>query len=834
MRDPPPVSLPSKRPSASSLAVAREKLAQVRQRGGSVTNEDDAWKKIKMIEDEKLADRVRNEKLVERCWDVWKQGFDWIATTSDQVADARDNVTLRLCMHRWKLRAAESQQLQDRIVRLANQRVLQSIFKAWKAKARERAQARWRASMRAKMKTVRDKREHKLLMNAFGIWSERYRARLADQHYVMTLLVRFYSRWRHRLGHLEHLDDYAQSFLRTLDNGVLERRWFYWKHAVQLQMAEHMVVRNVALRLKSQVLDIWRRRLENNHVADLQHQSFLKRRSILGWKKARHRLEFMNEKAIMHVSLKDERLLKAKYSLMRIRYFGRRLEVIAGQRGLVDAWNLWKDQLQAAKAREAIAVAHSLQTNSVLAVSALEKWRNVYLSHQNAQSFADQRYDSVVQAKLLFAWRIKLREKYKLMRRARALFNHLVLRSAWGRMRESLAEKRRVNKLKLVEARKVQRVFVVWREMACRMQNMRRVQAVVRLAILERALRKWTDRTIEVKNRELQIVLDRKSTLLQRTYNKWKWARGRHIEEVSLLESYNLVKREEDIRKIFHRWLAAARTTRHRRITLERREAEMQLSIVAVAWGRWREQFKNRQLQPIEYDVILQRQHNTLYHVFMLWQSKAQTLPAIRFNARRVKTAHWKIWLQALPRALQHKEAKEIDRRRMLTKSLRHWSEAYRTKIALKAVARARYMRLPTAIKHVPARSTVASRPTIPAPATRSVFPRRRTNTEDQSSVGSEDEERFTEPSRWRQHSRPRSVRSEISSPRRPQPIPVTRASSPARSTFAPRSVIFPPRPSSSTAGDDGRAPTSLLHELRQLQMRGKSPSERSRTREPP
>lgn len=59
-------------------ASAREVVLKARERGKSVVNEDEAWEKIRRDQDEKEADRWREEKLVERCWDVWKQGFEWI------------------------------------------------------------------------------------------------------------------------------------------------------------------------------------------------------------------------------------------------------------------------------------------------------------------------------------------------------------------------------------------------------------------------------------------------------------------------------------------------------------------------------------------------------------------------------------------------------------------------------------------------------------------------------------------------------------------------------------------------------------------------------------
>lgn len=40
--------------------------------------EDDAWNKVRVEQDELSADQFRNTRLLERCFDVWKQGHDWV------------------------------------------------------------------------------------------------------------------------------------------------------------------------------------------------------------------------------------------------------------------------------------------------------------------------------------------------------------------------------------------------------------------------------------------------------------------------------------------------------------------------------------------------------------------------------------------------------------------------------------------------------------------------------------------------------------------------------------------------------------------------------------
>lgn len=53
-------------------------LSKPREPPKSVINEDDVWAKVREARDEVEADRFRERKLAERCWDVWIQGFEWV------------------------------------------------------------------------------------------------------------------------------------------------------------------------------------------------------------------------------------------------------------------------------------------------------------------------------------------------------------------------------------------------------------------------------------------------------------------------------------------------------------------------------------------------------------------------------------------------------------------------------------------------------------------------------------------------------------------------------------------------------------------------------------
>lgn len=49
-----------------------------RERRGSAVETEDPFEKIKRERDEEVADRFRSDRLLERCYEVWKQGYEWI------------------------------------------------------------------------------------------------------------------------------------------------------------------------------------------------------------------------------------------------------------------------------------------------------------------------------------------------------------------------------------------------------------------------------------------------------------------------------------------------------------------------------------------------------------------------------------------------------------------------------------------------------------------------------------------------------------------------------------------------------------------------------------
>ena len=52
------------------------------------------------------------------------------------------------------------------------------------------------------------------------------------------------------------------------------------------------------------------------------------------------------------------------------------------------------------------------------------------------------------------------------------------------------------------------------------------------------------------------------------------------------------------MRRMFYKWLAAARKVRHKRVILQEREDEMRKIRLETAWDKWRGRFQEEKLLP--------------------------------------------------------------------------------------------------------------------------------------------------------------------------------------------------------------------------------------------
>lgn len=131
----------------------------------------------------------------------------------------------------------------------------------WKTKLKEKKQADWRHAMRARMQTVRARREAKLLKDAWAKWRQSYQSHLSEQRYHERLVARCLRRWRARLARLDELDAAAEHLEYVRQERQVERCWDLWRKALDVRRRERVMAERVDVRVMGQVMDTWRRRL---------------------------------------------------------------------------------------------------------------------------------------------------------------------------------------------------------------------------------------------------------------------------------------------------------------------------------------------------------------------------------------------------------------------------------------------------------------------------------------------------------------------------------------------------------------------------------------------
>lgn len=96
-----------------------------------------------------------------------------------------------------------------------------------------------------------------------------------------------------------------------------------------------------------------------------------------------------------------------------------------------------------------------MRSNSSALSSTLQTWHQVYTIYQNRRAFAIQRHLARMQYDALLKWRVQLRARLKLLKHAKIVEKFIVQRRTLNVWKFKLAEKKRQNKLKALEARRL-------------------------------------------------------------------------------------------------------------------------------------------------------------------------------------------------------------------------------------------------------------------------------------------------------------------------------------------------------------------------------------------
>lgn len=183
-----------------------------------------------------------------------------LQTTTNQIAAARSTLILRLAIQKWREKTAQRTDLINRVTALENTRRLRSALRIWTQHLQEKKRADWRLDMRAKLKAVRQRREIRVLKDAWAKWRQSYRSHLAGLDYDDRLVRKMFDRWKTGVLQVDGLYLEADAFKEQRHADVLEKIWDTWKVSSQLRSIERLVVARSRARILRDAVSVWQHR----------------------------------------------------------------------------------------------------------------------------------------------------------------------------------------------------------------------------------------------------------------------------------------------------------------------------------------------------------------------------------------------------------------------------------------------------------------------------------------------------------------------------------------------------------------------------------------------
>ncbi|KAG8742458.1 hypothetical protein FRC12_015370 [Ceratobasidium sp. 428] len=681
---------------------------------------------------EKDADHFRRDRLLEKFFSLWKQNTEWIRDTTLQISEARRKLALRERFTQWQDKSRVRADMARRAARVDAYFTQRRVLFHWRQVMAKRRRQQWQVDMKRKLRTARAMVDKRILRQVWERWRQAAQSTVAleeaERFYNAAILHRYIAHWAHRLQAVRVLPVRALEFRAVRNKTLLNDVFDTWKSRAELRVMERMTLVKRDQRIKKQLFLKWRKETHLHHAARKLRDRHVLHSMFAAWKSKAKRVRTLERRANDYVRRQNRILLQAVHRVWVAKARGEQFMRINRVQLLRDALSVWRNRVVEVQSLEAKAITLIQHSDRDLLARAFHVIRSRVQTFREDEVFAARHYEKQLVVSALAAWREAAALRRKQARQARIARRFFVERSSFSLWRAALVQKRLAGLEDQLKREKLRTVFQVWRGkfkryiMLTRMGDV--VQGMVEQRIAYDALKKWIGAVIENKVQLLQAVDGRNNRLQRLAFEKWKEVKKRHQEEMSLLRSFQDVKREDIIRRTFQKWLNASRHAQHRRQRLEHKEQQVRLEFLGRAWDTWRDKFKEESLRAAENAVRLQAQRSMVFSAFRLWESKSRALPALRLYADNVRRKAFEKWRASLPSAKLARVAREFEKEKVLYKMLTHWKERYQTKIGLKAVARARYLRLPPATvvprpsvlsSAAASRAGPSSRPTLPS-----------------------------------------------------------------------------------------------------------------------
>ncbi|KIM30161.1 hypothetical protein M408DRAFT_294465 [Serendipita vermifera MAFF 305830] len=720
----PPSYASKPRSRRNSARITSQEVVEAQQEQRQNRDDAETWRLIQMERD---ADMFRREFLLSCCLDVWIKGLRWVEETSTQLDNARTAFLLHSVLTRWRSKSAAAIEETRRASLVDRVRLMNSALRTWRLRAWTERRKRWAEGMRDKMTQMQRVVEKRILNEFLEEWKRAHQLIAASRRHDATLLHKALRQWNRRLHRVVDLSHQGNQLVKHTDEIVLERALMTWKRRVHVSVASKIVQERAAERIMANTLRVWLQKTNVYAIASGFSDARILREAVQKWIRRRARIQHLERRAIAH---HNKPLVRAVFRIWLIQARLQRYEALRQQRQKISVLRLWIRRVQDNHAKEDLALQFSRKVDKNLASQYLRAWTGRLAARRRLERRAQRAFEATAKAKALIQWRGVMWVHAKQVKQAKLARRLFLTRLAWGKWKEVIDARRREERKGALERKVLKKAWDAWKDKARSQKHLRRMEDVVRMAqearLVKTVLREWTLRVVYLKDREYSVIEENRERVLRAFLARWKQKLDQQQENTSLMLSFQDVRREEYMRRVLNHWVQA---TRRKRSLLEREE-ELNRMVLSQVYDKWRDRYLENNLRPAELDVLLQSQTNLLFKMFRIWEARTPSIPAIRFRAYYTRLNALRAWKAAMPAAMKRKEARDHDRTVVLAKSLDKWREKYKTKVSLKAVARARYLRLPPAPAKQAANRMLLIKPristsTVPTRSYRSASPER-------------------------------------------------------------------------------------------------------------
>ncbi|KAF8654207.1 hypothetical protein AX16_003733 [Volvariella volvacea WC 439] len=690
----------------SSLGTASNSEGK---RRSSVIDVEDTWEKIRRQRDEEFAEERYKQNLCRRFLWMWSDKYTLICDELEHASAGRDCIILEVAYRRWQANTIRRIEAMKAYAEMSDKHTLIRHFSIWRKKYKEKKQNAWREDMRRRMKVIQDRRNRHLLIRMWKKWYQLHLAELLRQRSSEKQLVQYVDHWYNRLLRLREMEIQADTFIAF---NLQQRYWIRLKKEVYARYFS----RQIDVRIMSDAMTVWQKRLQRLRAADAYHNASLQRLAFSSWKRVFGRLKELKKREQRHRYTQNAILIRAVWRVWTVRAHAPTNEKILAIKLLQRYFHKWQNILSQYRQSEEIAIAFAERPQSALVVSSFKKWSNMLTTHRNAHAYASEHYLRQLRIRVWVKWQDAIVARQHAWHSARRVHEDIQLRLAWQKWRRRWTAKKQQAMLEQLQRKKAATYYLAWRKRFLHARECKLIGKEVEQQraqrILHAAISKWKARIVVIQHSRAEAARVYDIELLRRYFDRWRALSIKHQKNKRLLDTYLSIQRKETMRRVFRLWINAARASVNKKQLLREREHEFKVRIVSKAWGQWRARYFDEMLRPLEVQVTQQTQRNLLFRAFGIWYGN--TKATIHIYSTKLKAKAFDRWRQAIAPFEDTKKAREMCRQKLLStfsplrsdsppkqypaKYLAKWLQAHRTRLAHKALARARYLRVAPSI----------------------------------------------------------------------------------------------------------------------------------------